>query len=377
MLEAIAADAARDASLDVTVLIDESMLDRREQTAAIRKPEPQVSLQAELNKSRKPEPQAERAFDGPSTPGIFLNSPLGLRLGLPCGVGAPHTSAPACPSAAVRRLPVQRGREIDTLIAEARGADWTLIVAPETDGILAARVSAVRAAGGRVLAPHEAFLAIASDKQATIDCLAAAGVAVPAGRSLAPLEAPPAGFRLPAVRKHRGSAGGDGLGILRSANVATSRAASRVESFVAGTPVGVAVLCGPGGLWPMPPMRQRFSEEDFPRYLGSEPWNDRPGTERARRLAERAVTATVRAAASRDAAAGTVLGWVGVDMILGARDDGVEDRVLEINPRLTTSFLGLSAAQEESVVATMIAIAEGRGGRSGFDWKPGIAFSLD
>lgn len=324
MLEAIAADAARDASLDVTVLIDESMLDRREQTAACLPP-----------------------------------------------------SAPTSPRSATRWVPVQRGCEIDTLIAEARGADWTIVVAPETDGILAARVGAVRAAGGRVLAAHEEFVAIAADKQATIDCLAAAGVPVPAGRSLAPFEAPPAGFRLPAVRKHRGSAGGDGLVILRSATVAPSEAASRLESFVAGTPVGVAVLCGPGGLWPMPPMRQRFSEDDFPRYLGSEPWDDRSGTERARRLAERAVRATLRAAASRDAAAGTVLGWVGVDMILNARDDGVEDRVLEINPRLTTSFLGLSAAQEESLVATMVAIAEGRGGHSGFAWKPGIAFSLD
>lgn len=318
MLEAIAADAARDGSLDVTVLIDER---------------------------------------------------------LPVSSGDSSVALPA----GVRRVPVCRGREIDTLVDAALGADWTIIVAPETDGILVSRVAAVRAAGGRVLAPHEAFLAIASDKQATIDCLAAAGVAVPAGRSLAPLEAPPAGFRMPAVRKHRGSAGGDGLVLLRSANVAPSQAASRLESFGAGTPIGVAVLCGPGGLSPMPPMRQRFSEEDFPRYLGSEPWNDHPGTERAIRLAERAVSATLRAAASRAPAAGRVLGWVGVDMILGARDDGVEDRVLEINPRLTTSFLGLSAGQEESLVAAMVAIAEGRpaGTSDRVVWKPGIAFSLD
>jgi len=320
MLEAIASDAARDPSLDVTVLVDETM-DRGEQTAAIRKPG----------------------------------------------------------SAAVRRLPVRRGRELETLVAEARSADWTLIVAPETDGILASRAAAVRAAGGRVLAPHEAFLAIAADKQATIDALAAAGVAVPAGRALAACEPVPAGFRMPSVRKDRDGVGGDGLAILRSATVAQSQAASRLESFVAGTPFGVAVLCGPGGLWPLPPMRQRFSQGDSPLYLGGDPWGDRPGTDRAIQLAARAVAAVARAAAIRNPSEGAPCGWVGVDMIIGARHDGTEDRVLEINPRLTTSFLGVSVAQEESLVATMVAVAEGRPASSSgrVDWKPGIAFSID
>lgn len=318
MLEAIAADASRDPSFDVTVLVEERL-----------------------------------------------------------GVSSGHSGI-ALP-AAVRRVPVRRGGEIDTLVSEARGADWTIIVAPETDGILVSRVAAVRAAGGRVLAPHEAFLAIASDKQATIDRLAAAGVAVPAGRSLAPLEAPPPGFRLPAVRKHRGSAGGDGLAILRSQDAALSTTATRLEAFVAGTPVGASVVCGPDGVWPMPPMKQRFSEGTFPRYLGSDPWEDDAGGERARRLAARAVTATLRAAATLDPTAGRACGWVGVDMIVAARDDGSDDRVLEINPRLTTSFLGLSAAQEASLVATMVAIAEGRpaGTSDRGDWKTGIAFSID
>lgn len=317
MLEAIAADAARDPSLEVVVLVDER-------------------------------------FGGSS-------GRSGLTL-------PPST----------RRVPVRPGGEIDALVSEACRADWTLVVAPETDGILASRVAAVRASGGSVLAPHDAFLAIAADKQATIDALAAAGVPVPAGRALAPREAGPTGFRMPAVRKDRGSAGGDGLAILRSPDVTPSQTASRLESFVAGTPVGVAVLCGPGGLRPMPPMRQRFSEGDLPRYLGSDPLGHDHRIDRAIRLAERAVAATVRAAAVLDPAAGTHCGWVGVDMVLGARDDGVDDRVLEINPRLTTSFLGLSAGQAESLVAAMVAIAEGHGGPFGrCDWQPGLAFSID
>lgn len=33
-------------------------------------------------------------------------------------------------------------------------------------------------------------------------------------------------------------------------------------------------------------------------------------------------------------------GWVGVDLILGSDTNGIKDFVFEINPRLTTSYLG-------------------------------------
>jgi predicted ATP-grasp superfamily ATP-dependent carboligase len=46
-------------------------------------------------------------------------------------------------------------------------------------------------------------------------------------------------------------------------------------------------------------------------------------------------------------------------MILGPRDDGRADRVLEVNPRLTTSFVGLAAAAPRSLVRTMLDLAAG------------------
>ena len=106
--------------------------------------------------------------------------------------------------ARARRLAVPPGGDRAALVAAASQADWTLIVAPESDGILQDRVRAVRAAGGRVLAPADSVIGTAADKQATLDALAARGVPVPAGRSLCVGEAVPAGFRLPAVRKARG-----------------------------------------------------------------------------------------------------------------------------------------------------------------------------
>jgi predicted ATP-grasp superfamily ATP-dependent carboligase len=65
-----------------------------------------------------------------------------------------------------------------------------------------------------------------------------------------------------------------------------------------------------------------------------------------------------RAATSADQSPPAV-GWVGVDMILGLRDDGRADRVLEVNPRVTTSFVALAARSGTSLVRTMLALADG------------------
>ena len=292
ILEALAADAVRDASLDVTVLVD-----------------PAQSL-----------------------------------------------TLPEC----VRTIANDGTNDIATLVAAARQADWTLIVAPETDGILLERVAAVRAAGARVLNASTAFIAIAADKQTTVNALAAAGVPVPAGRALAPGEAVPAYFNLPAVCKSRDGVGGEGLSVVGSTGGQPVTQPTRLEAFVAGTPVGVSCLCGPFGFHVLAPLRQRFSGDSPPRYLGGQPLPASPAALRASALARRAVAGVARAAGE----AGAGLGWVGVDMILGPRDDGRSDRVLEVNPRLTTSFVGYAVAAPTSLVRRMLDLAAETGRRN-------------
>jgi predicted ATP-grasp superfamily ATP-dependent carboligase len=66
--------------------------------------------------------------------------------------------------AAVERIVVKAGHEVSSLVAAAGAADAVFVVAPETAGVLAARVAAVRAAGGRAVAPGDAFIRIAADK---------------------------------------------------------------------------------------------------------------------------------------------------------------------------------------------------------------------
>jgi len=258
---------------------------------------------------------------------------------------------------AARRVVVTRGREVEALVAVARDVDSVILVAPETAGVLAARVDAVRAARGTVLGPSTSFIRLAADKQATIDALAAAGVPVPAGRSLAAGEAWPAGFRLPAVRKARASTGCDGHIIVRLGDPLPCPApvATRLEAECAGQPVGVSCLIGPNVVVPFAALVQRFSAGPLPGYAGGEPLRSENEQRRAERLAVRTVEALLR----RDSGAAHA-GWVGVDMILGNRPDGLDDRVLEVNPRVTTSFVGLAAAAPASLVRAIVDAAVGR-----------------
>ena len=284
---------------------------------------------------------------------------LELTLLLDGAVDVPLTSGIGHSRVTVIRVP--DGGERHCLAEAAAGADWTVVVAPETDGILTDRVALARAAGGRVAAADGPFITLAADKQATVLALAAAGVAVPAGVLLPAGARLPDAFRRPAVAKALDRCGGDGLVVLpRGADLPPAPLPRRVEAFVAGTPIGVSCLCGPTETIVLPPVRQRFSTGIHPGYLGGDLRLESLPRNRAMALARRAIRGL-------ESPSRRARGWVGVDMILGDREDGVDDRVLEINPRMTTSFVGLSALGTASLLRAMLAVAAG----GPFIW-PGI-----
>lgn len=255
----------------------------------------------------------------------------------------------------VRTWPVPPGAEVTRLREAAAACDVALVIAPETAGILGRRVAAVRDVGTTVIAPDAGLIAAATDKQATVLALAAAGVPVPAGRPLPPGAAWPAGFARPAVRKRLDGVGCDGFVRVRPHDPvpAPSGHATRVEVAVAGTPVGVSCLCGDGRIVPLVPLEQHFSTGAEPAYVGGAPLVDADRRRRAEVLASRAVAALEQAVGAR------ARGWVGVDLVLGTRADGRDDRVLEINPRLTTSFCCHSRGRDHSLVACVIETALG------------------
>ena len=95
----------------------------------------------------------------------------------------------------------------------AAGADWTLIIAPETDGTLAECCRRVLTAGGRLLGPGLETVQIAADKQATAEWLAARGVAVAEGGVWRGAAAELREF--PVVMKPRTGAGSQGIALVK------------------------------------------------------------------------------------------------------------------------------------------------------------------
>lgn len=240
---------------------------------------------------------------------------------------------------------------------------WTLVIAPEWQGLLAARVGAVAAAGARLLGPSAEAVRVAADKQLTAVRLAGAGVSVPPGEPLAVGERPRSDFGWPAVRKPRDGAGSRGVRLICSVHDTAARHPAgepeRLERFCRGLPASVAVLAGPDAIRPLVPCRQHLAPDGQFRYLGGSLPLRSEFTERACQLAQRAVAALPGA-----------LGYLGVDLVLGDDPGGREDYVIEINPRLTTSYLGLRAACRGNLAAAMLDVASGQTPELAFDRTP-------
>ncbi|MCC6494366.1 MAG: ATP-grasp domain-containing protein [Pirellulales bacterium] len=233
----------------------------------------------------------------------------------------------------------------------ARGAEWTMIVAPEFDGILRKTVRLAQEAEGRLLNASDEFIALTANKHATAERLRWAGVPAPAGRVIEEhQERLPADFEYPAVLKPLDGAGSQHLLLVGGPGDEPPPYPwpRRIERFHAGQPASVAAICGPQGRAALPPCRQLLSSDGRFSYRGGGVILEPPLVRRATSLALRALDALPRAH-----------GYVGIDLVLGAAADGADDVVIEINPRLTTSYVGLRRAVQENLAEAMLRIAQG------------------
>lgn len=251
------------------------------------------------------------------------------------------------------------------LRAAARRCDVALVIAPETGGCLWDRARVVLAEGARVLGPGPDAIRLTSDKAALARHWTDTGVRTP---RTAPFGTPWDTY--PAVLKPRDGAGSQFTYLIRSADEARAALSEcrpagfdgdRLiwQEFVPGRAASVAFLCGPRGAVPLVPAFQHLTADGRFRYEGGElpiPTD----------LAARAV-ALGRAAVGRVPG---LLGYVGVDVVLGDAADGSADCAIEINPRLTTSYTGLRALAEVNLAALMLEVALG-GRWAAPTWKPG------
>jgi len=246
---------------------------------------------------------------------------------------------------------VQREREaFDEL---ARQCDATVIIAPEQQDALLKRTRRAEAVGARLLGPNSTFVAIAADKNRTADRLSRHGVRVPPGIPFWPGAELPVEFRYPAVLKPADGAGCAGVqrldGPASRYDATVLGPNARLETWCPGLAASIAVLSGPGGPQPLPPCLQRLGGEGELRYLGGAGPLEDSLAQRARRLAVAAV-----------ASLPPIVGYVGIDLVLGPAADGSTDVVVEINPRLTTSYVGLRQLLQTNLAEAMIEAAAGR-----------------
>jgi predicted ATP-grasp superfamily ATP-dependent carboligase len=239
----------------------------------------------------------------------------------------------------------------------ATTADATILIAPEFDGILLKAAQQVVAVGGRLMSPSPTFIRITANKHRTCERLAAAGVSVAHGILLDADEPLPRDFTYPAVLKPVDGAGSQDMYLVSGPHdtppaYAWSR---RLERYVPGLAASVAFLCGPSGSAALLPCKQRISDDGRLRYLGGELPLATGLAARATNLAERAI-----------AALSPVTGFVGVDMVLGRDPNGSDDAVIEVNPRLTTSYVGLRAAAQANLAEAMLNNAAGNFSRTKF-----------
>jgi predicted ATP-grasp superfamily ATP-dependent carboligase len=252
--------------------------------------------------------------------------------------------------------PKARGRAAFDSIVASVDAVW--VIAPETDRCLERLATRVESAGRMLLGSGAAAVRRASDKATLAHRLRRRSIPHPDTRVLRAGEdyrslARAIGY--PMVVKPARGAGCDGVAIARGAGelsqaVACARRAARngrvlLQRYVRGVPASVSLLANRHGAVALSVNRQslRCREQRLEYSGGCTPLEH------------------VRAASAVDAAVRTcqalpgLRGFVGVDVVL----TDAEAVVIEVNPRLTTAYLGVRAAIDGNVASMAMAACAG------------------
>jgi predicted ATP-grasp superfamily ATP-dependent carboligase len=225
----------------------------------------------------------------------------------------------------------------------AAAHDLVWVVAPETGGLLAELQRVV--APPRWLGCSAAAIRLAGSKGATTARLHAAGIATPraveaAGSSGRWVVKPDDGAGAQATRVHRGRAGAEADLAARTGQTAV------IEPWVDGEALSLSLLCGAGGAVELLSVNRQATRIDAAGWLQIDGLDLNVLGRADRRWP------ALRATAGRVAAAiDGLCGFVGIDLVWQAERGPV---VIEINPRLTSAYIGLSAALGRNLAAAVL-----------------------
>lgn len=233
-------------------------------------------------------------------------------------------------------------------IEAARDCDAAIVVAPEQNGTLAQAVSMLRAGGVDPLMSSGDFLRVASDKWETARRFATQRVPHPATFIADTIrDADPAAARRWIV-KPRDGCGTERITVYDSFSSAAAALdpGGILQTWSPGLPVSVGLIVAGGQMTVLPAVAQSIDSRSCS-YAGGEGPLPADLQRRVTSLASCALAAMPP----------TAKGFVGLDLILG--DKPAEDCVIEINPRLTTSYVGLRHMVEDNLAARILGHGEG------------------
>jgi tyramine---L-glutamate ligase len=234
---------------------------------------------------------------------------------------------------------------VDFVRGQAPQHDLCWIIAPESGGMLLRLHEAV--GPDRWIGCSAEAIRLAASKTATCAALAAAGIATPLAFAQrdegAWIVKPDDGAGTRQTRRHptRAAAQAD----LQERQQAGQQAI--VEPFVEGDALSVSMVVGPDLALPLAVNRQRLvvDGQGWLRDLGVQPAAIAPGDPRA---------APLHVLATRVASAIAGLrGYVGIDVVW---NEGEGPVVIEVNPRVTCSYVGLSAILRRNVAQEILAL---------------------
>lgn len=220
--------------------------------------------------------------------------------------------------------------DFDTAV---RDADQVLIIAPECDNLLVDWLARVEAIGKPTLNCSIETSRMFGDKWATFKHMIRAGIPTPRTWLIDDAAAALAEHGELLIKPRYG-AGCEETRVVRDASQLPAGDGWIAQPYGRG----VAASCHAIGSHILPAGLQHVTANDELRYEGGTVPLDESLQHRARQLTQGVVQG-----------APGINGYVGVDLILGERPE--DDVVIEINPRLSMSYIGLSALCQGNLAA--------------------------
>ena len=261
---------------------------------------------------------------------------------------------------------------LDQWLRIASKCDAAIIIAPETDGCLLQIIQTFRANSISVIGPSEEFTRIASDKLITAQRMETAKV-----------PHPPTWFRLSSggeesfgeqdiqctvaglpeskkqqlfVMKPRDGCGSEDIKIVDHYDEGIRLLGEReiLQPWIGGKTISAAIIATNSKIHSLPAVAQKISRNSF-EYLGGQGPLNQEEQERAGHLTKQVI----------DAMPILKSGFVGIDLILGKNKK--DDFVVEINPRLTTSYVGLRKIVKGNLAKCFFSLESGSVGSDQID----------